>query len=308
MKRKVFILCLLFVMSVIFGGCSIPNLILNNKTESYKYSLTARQKQILKQEGLPLDYEKLNDTQKSAIECIEDIFKYLDKTYPKEKFEYSGYVPYSTLEPEHLIVESQYGEVTVNRYVSTDSPNDPPTFKDDFKDVKAADIYATVVDDYLAKKYDIDDYCVIAYVSNYFGKNYDIKRITKECYNTNVSVYVNGKVGLKTFKMITTDLIDYMKENTGKNIVSADIYFINSSDFSMNLPEEFNNGLSRDVIKKHISYYRYDDGEEKIFRDENEWYEIIWFSTYVIRTDNIYILLYYYYNFLTFIFIFYFII
>lgn len=270
MKRKLFILCLLFVMSVIFGGCSIPNLILNNKTESHKYTLTARQKQILKQEGLPLDYEKLNDTQKSAIECIEDIFKYLDKTYPKEKFEYSGYVPYSTLEPEHLIVESQYGEVTVNRYVSTDSPNDPPTFKDDFKDVKAADIYATVVDDYLAKKYDIDDYCVIAYVSNYFGKNYDIKRITKECYNTNVSVYVNGKVGLKTFKMITTDLIDYMKENTGKNIVSADIYSINSSDFSMDLPEEFNNGLSRDIIKKHISYYRYDDGEEKIFGDEGE--------------------------------------
>lgn len=270
MKRKLFTLCLLLVMSVIFGGCSIPNLILNNKTENHKYTLTARQKQILKQEGLPLDYEKLNDTQKSAIECIEDIFKYLDKTYPKEKFEYSGYAPYSILEPEHLIVESQYGEVTVNRYVSTDSPNDPPTFKDDFKDVKAADIYATVVDDYLAKKYDIDDYCVIAYVSNYFGKKYDIKTITKECYITNVSVYVNGKVGLKTFKMITTDLIDYMKENTGKNIVSADIYFINSSDFSMDLPEEFNNGLSRDIIKKHISYYRYDDGEEKIFGDEDE--------------------------------------
>ena len=73
-------------MSVIFGGCSIPNLILYNKTESYKYSLTARQKQILKQEGLPLDYEELDDTQKGAIECIDDIFKYLDKTYPKEKY------------------------------------------------------------------------------------------------------------------------------------------------------------------------------------------------------------------------------
>lgn len=71
-------------MSVVFGGCSIPNLILNNKTESYKYSLTARQKKILKQEGLPLVYEKLNDTQKSAIECIEDIFKYLDKTYQRK--------------------------------------------------------------------------------------------------------------------------------------------------------------------------------------------------------------------------------
>lgn len=151
MKKKIIILCLFFVISIIFSGCSIPNMILNNRAESHKYSLTARQKQILKQEGLPLDYEKLNDSQKSAIECIEDIFQYLDKTYPKEKFEYSGYVPYSTLEPEHLIVESQYGEVTVNRYVSTDSPGFPSSYDDDFKDVKAADIYATVVDDYLAK-------------------------------------------------------------------------------------------------------------------------------------------------------------
>nr|WP_294670375.1 hypothetical protein [uncultured Ruminococcus sp.] len=59
----------------------------------------------MKQEGLPLDYEELDDSQKNAIDSIEDSFKYLDKTYPKDKFEYSGYVPYSSLEPEHLIVE-----------------------------------------------------------------------------------------------------------------------------------------------------------------------------------------------------------
>lgn len=269
MKRKVFVLCLLFVMSVIFGCCSIPNLILNNKTESYKYSLTARQKKILKQEGLPLDYEELDDTQKSAIECIEDIFKYLDKTYPKEKFEYSGYVPYSTLEPEHLIVESQYGEVTVNRYVSTDSPNEPPTFKDDFKDVKASDIYATVVDDYLAKKYDTDKYLVDVSVSKYLDDTFDTKTIAQNC-NGCVSVYVDDSVGGKIFENIGKDVINFMKSKTGKIGVYSNIYLINSSDFSMNLPEKFNNGLSRDVIKKHISYYRYDDGEEKIFGDEDE--------------------------------------
>ena len=235
-------------MSVIFGGCSIPNLILNNKTESYKYSLTARQKQILKQEGLPLDYEELDDTQKSAIECIEDIFKYLDKIYPKEKFEYSGYVPYSSLEPEQLIVESQYGEVTVNRYVSTDSPNEPPTFKDDFKDVKAADIYATVVDDYLAKKYDTDKYLVDVSVSKYLDDTFDTKTIAQNC-NGCVSVYVDDSVGRKIFENIGKDVINFMKSKTGKIGVYSNIYFINSSDFSMNLPEEFNNGLSRDVIK-----------------------------------------------------------
>lgn len=264
MKRKVFILCLLFVMSVIFGGCSIPNLILNNKTESYKYSLTARQKQILKQEGLPLDYEKLNDSQKSAIECIEDIFKYLDKTYPKEKFEYSGYVPYSTLEPEHLIVESQYGEVTVNRYVSTDSPNDPPTFKDDFKDVKAADIYATVVDNYLAKKYDTDKYLVDVSVSKYLDDTFDTKTIAQNC-NGCVSVYVDDSVGRKIFENIGKDVINFMKSKTGKIGVYSNIYLINSSDFSMNLPEEFRNGsLSSDSKLKHIRYYRR-DGKEKVY-------------------------------------------
>ena len=264
MKRKVFILCLLFVMSVIFGGCSIPNLILNNKTESYKYSLTARQKQILKQEGLPLDYEDLDDSQKSAIECIEDIFKYLDKTYPKEKFEYSGYVPYSSLEPEHLIVESQYGEVTVNRYVSTDSPNDPATFKDDFKDVKAADIYATVVDDYLAKKYDTDKYLVDVSVSKYLDDTFDTKTITQNC-NGCVSVYVDDSVGRKIFENIGKDVINFMKSKTGKIGVYSNIYLINSSDFSMNLPEEFRNGsLNSDSKLKHVRYYRR-DGKEKVY-------------------------------------------
>lgn len=264
MKRKVFILCLLFVMSVIFGGCSIPNLILNNKTESYKYSLTARQKQILKQEGLPLDYEKLNDTQKSAIECIEDIFKYLDKTYPKEKFEYSGYVPYSTLEPEHLIVESQYGEVTVNRYVSTYLPGFPSSFDDDFKTVKAADIYATVVDDYLAKKYDTDKYLVDVSVSKYLDDTFDTKTIAQNC-NGCVSVYVDDSVGRKIFENIGKDVINFMKSKTGKIGVYSNIYLINSSDFSMNLPEEFRNGsLSSDSKLKHIRYYRR-DGKEKVY-------------------------------------------
>lgn len=265
MKKKIIILCLLFVISIIFSGCSIPNMILNNRAESHKYSLTARQKQILKQEGLPLDYEKLNDSQKSAIECIEDIFQYLDKTYPKEKFEYSGYVPYSTLEPEHLIVESQYGEVTVNRYVSTDLPNDPPTFKDDFKDVKAADIYATVVDDYLAKKYDTDKYLVDVSVSKYLDDTFDTKTITENC-NCCVYLYVDDSLGLKIFKDISKDLVDFMKNNTGDMSVEADIELINSSDFSMDLPEEFNHGLSTDVIKRHISYYRDKDGKEKFFK------------------------------------------
>lgn len=269
MKRKLFILCLLFVMSVIFGGCSIPNLILNNKTESHKYTLTARQKQILKQEGLSLDYEELDGSQKNAIDSIEDIFKYLDKTYPKEKFEYSGYVPYSSLEPEHLIVESQYGEVTVNRYVSTYLPNFLSSFDDDFKTVKAADIYATVVDDYLAKKYDTDKYLVDVYASEYLDDTYDTKTITEKC-DCNVNVYVNDELGMNVFENISKDMVNFMKNKTGSLPVSSSVYLINRSDFSMDLPEEFMNGLSSNVIKKHIKFKRRLNGEEKVYEVKGE--------------------------------------
>ncbi|MGO5175769.1 hypothetical protein ACTQ2N_11345 [Ruminococcus sp. LCP21S3_E8] len=268
-EKKAVLIVLCFTIALVFCSCNFINPILRNESNSKgSYMLSDRQKKILKQEGLPLDYEKLNDTQKSAIECIEDIFKYLDKTYPKEKFKYSGYVPYSTLEPEHLIVESQYGEVTVNRYVTTDSPDKPPTFKDDFKDVKAADIYATVVDDYLAKKYDTDKYLVDVSVSKYLDDTFDTKTITQNC-NCCVYLYVDDSLGLKIFKDISKDLVDFMKNNTGDMLVEADIELINSSDFSMNISEEFDNGLSTDVIKKHIEYYR-NDSEEKVYEVKGE--------------------------------------
>ena len=121
----------------------------------------------------------------------------------------------------------------------------------------------------MAKKYDTDKYLVDVSVSKYLDDTFDTKTIAQNRYGC-VSVYVDDSIGRKIFENIGKDVINFMRSKTGKTGVYSNIYFINSSDFSMDLPEEFNNGLSRDIIKKHISYYRYDDGEEKIFGDEDE--------------------------------------
>ena len=269
-EKKVVLIVLCFTIALMFCSCNFLNPILRNESNSKgSYVLCDRQKKILKQEGLPLDYEELDGSQKNAIDSIEDIFKYLDKTYPKEKFEYLGYVPYSTLEPEHLIVESQYGEVTVNRYVSTYLPNFLSSFDDDFKTVKAADIYATVVDDYLAKKYDTDKYLVDVYASEYLDDTYDTKTITEKC-DCNVNVYVNDELGMNVFENISKDMVNFMKNKTGSLPVSSSVYLINRSDFSMDLPEEFMNGLSSNVIKKHIKFNRRLNGEEKVYEVKGE--------------------------------------
>ena len=50
----------------------------------------------------------------------------------------------------------------------------------------------------------------------------------------------------------------------------SNIYLINSSDFSMNLLEEFRNGtLNSDSKLKHIRYYRR-DGKEKVYVVKDE--------------------------------------
>lgn len=104
MKKLITLLSIIFVISFIFCSCSLPGMYSNDTEKDTKPTLTNRQKKILKQLGLPQDYEKLdelyNDSDadinlpsisSSDIDSIEDMFKYLDRTYPNEKFEYVKY-------------------------------------------------------------------------------------------------------------------------------------------------------------------------------------------------------------------------
>lgn len=83
----------------------------NHSTGEYNSSegegdmkLTSRQMEILKQENLPTDYSKLNDSQKKAIIAIEELFCYLDNKYEAE-FVFIGYRSETALDIESLIVQ-----------------------------------------------------------------------------------------------------------------------------------------------------------------------------------------------------------
>ena len=53
--------------------------------------LNERQKELLRELGLPEKYDELNDSQKDGIVMIEKALVYLEDKYP-QKFEYDGYV------------------------------------------------------------------------------------------------------------------------------------------------------------------------------------------------------------------------
>lgn len=279
MKKLITLLSIIFVISLIFCSCSLPGMYSNDTEKDTRHTLTDRQKKILKQLGLPQDYEKLdelyNDSDadinlpsisSSTIDSIEDMFKYLDRTYPKEKFEYVKYDQTTSPIPffpagtyEYLTVSSKYGEVEVEKYTYAN----PTYYSDNFKETKAGDVYATVIDDYLAKKYDRNSYVVDVYVGKYYGNTFSKKDILEKCScNGSIDIYVNDKLGMKIFKSMSKELFNFLKNNTKNMKIYVNMKLIDSEKFTEDADELDDD--SDNKLKKEINYSRDDYGEEKI--------------------------------------------
>ena len=263
MKRIIILVTFCIIIVSMFYGCSL--LANESNTESNtkeSYMLNERQKGILNKEGLPTDYNELSLTKKIAIEAIEDMFQYLDRQYPNEKFEYAGYISQSSLESEQLIVYSPYGKVTVYR----DNAGDSHTYKDDYCEAKASDQYATVVNDYLSNSVNEDDYIVSVNVGK-INSEFDRESIIKNC-DASTTIFVREKIGESEFKRICSMTSDYLSKNAGDASVSVDYFLVKESEFSIDLPEQYLNDINMEIFLKQWSYYHRKNGEEKLYEVE----------------------------------------
>ena len=279
MKKLITLLSIIFVISLIFCSCSLPCIYSNDTEKDTRHTLTDRQKKILKQLGLPQDYEKLDELyndvdaninlpsiSSSGIDSIEDMFEYLDRTYPKEKFEYVKYDQTTSPIPffpagthDYLTVSSKYGEVKVDKYAYAN----PTYYSDNFKETKAGYVYATVIDDYLAKKYDRNSYVVDVYVGKYYGNTFSKQDVLEKCgCNGDINIYVNDKLGMKIFKSMSKELFNFLKNNTKNMKIYVNMKLIDSEKFTEDADELDND--SDNKLKKEINYSRDVYGEEKI--------------------------------------------
>lgn len=228
----------------------------NTSSVQSEYILSDRQKSILQKEGLPTDYDSLSLTQKAGIEAIEDMFTYLDMRYPDEKFEFSGYVAQSSLENEHLIVFSRYGKVTVQRDISGDSPE----YDDDFEEIKAADMYSTVINELIAKRYNEKDYIVDTAVNNCrFNPNKDT--IFKSC-DAELTIFVREGAGEECFSGIDETVSKFLSKK-GKIDVYLTVYMVKESEFTLDLPERYKTDIDMGIFIKRSDYSLRSQGEWK---------------------------------------------
>lgn len=230
----------------------------NKDTSSVQseYILSDRQKSILQKEGLPTDYNSLSLTQKAGIEAIGDMFTYLDMRYPDEKFEFSGYVAQSSLENEHLIVFSRYGKVTVQRDISGDSPE----YDDDFEEIKAADMYSTVINELIAEQYNETDYIVDTVVNNCrFNPNKET--IFKSC-DAELTIFVREGAGEECFSGIDETVSKFLSEK-GKIDVYLTVYMVKESEFTLDLPERYKTDIDMGIFITQSDYSLRSQGKWK---------------------------------------------
>ena len=156
------IVLLITILSLMLCGCAgkAPDSGASGQSEKYTVELTERQKKILRDEGLPEEYDRLTDSQKNAIVKIERVLSYLEETY-EDEFEYMGYVS-GGLDGEYVTVKisGTLPEKIVTVYISY--KNGKYSYSDNYETKIAEEEYKKEITDFLSGYLDPADFQVYA--------------------------------------------------------------------------------------------------------------------------------------------------
>ena len=234
-EKYVIIFLGVLVLLLIIVVCM--HLIKNKKNDNNPtIVLNERQKEILISQGLPIDYEELNYTQKESIIAIEELLTFVENKYGIE-FCYDGYIPRRNLEEETLYAYPK-GEDT-KRITVIRTTNDNIT--DNYINILLEEPVQNMILEYISDKINSNDVKVYLEVT-------DTNINTTE----NLINNIKGNVGINAIIFVDED------------IVSTAMYLEILENFKTWLKEEQLDGLYQLIrLKenklKYLTQYNYSD-------------------------------------------------
>ncbi len=257
MKKILFLFLVLFLCACKENVSSdVKDGVLEEKEE---YVLNERQKEILRKEGLPTEYEELTLSQKAAIEAIENLLVYLEEKY-EDTFSYSGYVAQSTVEEEHLIAECSQGTVTVyRRYVDGGW-----SYEDDYAEVCAVPKYKELIDERVSQYFASGTYKVFVMVN----------RMTSETQipflgaSGTSYIFVDESVGKEKFDEFVSEYTEWITESSEGLPTGASIFFTDAGKIENIRVSNYAQMLLKDIFIKEVNYSISVDGNVHISEKE----------------------------------------
>ncbi len=151
MKKTICVLALLTALCLLLAGCALHtgSAAVNGKTDQAEGNtmLNERQIRILREQGLPTDYDKLTISQRSAILSIDLMLSYLEEKYDMS-FAYEGYWAADTTGSEKLLASSGEWHVTAWRTYEDGAFQ----YSDNFPALKAAPLYQEALRAFFAER------------------------------------------------------------------------------------------------------------------------------------------------------------
>lgn len=128
-------LCLLGICGCAANHTNSPD------TQEPEVTLSERQKSILSEQGLPLEYTELPPHQQRAIVAVEEMLSYAEDKYDMS-FSYAGYTAAGPMEKEHMNAYPTAGHKEVDCFTITKTGEG---YEDDFIAVATAPYFASYI-------------------------------------------------------------------------------------------------------------------------------------------------------------------
>ena len=254
--KKILLLFLSFIFIFSISGCTES--VDNKNNNEVSYMLNDRQITILESQGMPTEYNQLDDSQKASIEAIEKMLVYLEEKYTGEKFEYSGYIRGSSLEKEQLYATCSYGKVVVEKLSSG-------AYSDDYQELKSSSIVSKTINDYI-KEYTDDNNFLVSVRVHSIDEKFSKKESVVEHSNVNCKLFVNELVGESIFDDITERVSSFLGKQISKgHMCSISFFLVKDEDFSTEIIEEYETVEYSDSYIKSVTYSKKANGEENFY-------------------------------------------
>lgn len=211
----------------------------SSKTEEKDIVLTDRQIQILRENGLPENFDELSLSQKSAISSIETMLSYLEEKY-QDTFTFDEYAPAFGIENEWLTAYIKQGEsekiVTVSRTYDGEKFN----YKDNYLEVVSKEEYEKAVEEYFHKVLPDSELWVttlvnhvsdtegnilakcnassLVFMKNIFSSEEEIKKIVEDYANYLLSLGLVQPAGMQLYVQNEEDFFDINQFNYSERI------------------------------------------------------------------------------------------
>ncbi len=224
--------------------------------------LSRRQEEILRQQGLPTDYEALSLGQKSAIESIEDMLCYLEQRYD-DHFTYVGYVADSPVEREHLLAESEsysgLGTVTVYRSYREGSFS----YEDNYSTLEGKLLYEQALNDWICQFLPEEGFIVFSQLSE-ADQSLDQEQILTQASAASYVLVDESLCTEESLRELAEDFGSWIREE-GEGRASVTIFYRTPAKYmAMASNDSYLELLPELREQSHFSCTRSADGKVKL--------------------------------------------